>query len=169
VPDPKTDPYDSEETQNEHIRYPNPAIEVIELYGRLRALRRALADIRHSYAVLAAACRATLSGFSFEGGDVYVTDAENQPLDNCEVTEHEFNPYPNPAVEAATLGAQLGAFRRAYANLVAACRAALLAQRDGEADPWAYLRDELPEPPPGHPLHPDHDDQAHSSAARGGR
>ena len=155
VPDPKSDPYDSKETENEHIRYPNPAIEVIELYGRLHQLRRALTDTRHGYQLLVAACRATLSGLSI-GGDA-LTNCDAHSYDDSEVTEHEFNPYPNPAAEAATLGAQLGAFRRAYANLVAACRAALLAQRDGEADPWAYLRDELPEPPPGHPLHPHSD------------
>lgn len=42
--------------------------------------------------------------------------------------------------------------RRAYADLVAAARAALTAQADGEPDPWSYLREELPPPPPGHPL-----------------
>jgi hypothetical protein len=35
--------------------------------------------------------------------------------------------------------------RRRYADLLAAVRAALGAARDGEADPLAYLRDELPE------------------------
>jgi len=35
--------------------------------------------------------------------------------------------------------------RRRYADLLAAVRAALGAARDGEADPFAYLRDELPE------------------------
>jgi hypothetical protein len=52
--------------------------------------------------------------------------------------------------------------RRAYADLVAAARAALTAQADGEPDPWAYLRDELPPPPPGHPL-------AKDDGASGGR
>jgi hypothetical protein len=42
--------------------------------------------------------------------------------------------------------------RRAYADLVAAARSALTAHADGEPDPWSYLRDELPPPPPGHPL-----------------
>lgn len=42
--------------------------------------------------------------------------------------------------------------RRTYADLVAAARAALTAQADGEPDPWSYLRDELPPPPDGHPL-----------------
>jgi hypothetical protein len=36
--------------------------------------------------------------------------------------------------------------RRQYANLVAACRAAMSAQRDGESDPLSYLRDELSPP-----------------------
>lgn len=35
--------------------------------------------------------------------------------------------------------------RRRYADLLAAARATLGAVRDGEADPLAYLRDELPE------------------------
>jgi hypothetical protein len=35
--------------------------------------------------------------------------------------------------------------RRRYADLLAAVRAALGAARDGESDPFAYLRDELPE------------------------
>jgi hypothetical protein len=47
----------------------------------------------------------------------------------------------------------LAATRRAYLDLVAAARAALLADADGEPDPWSYLRDELPPPPTGHPLH----------------
>jgi hypothetical protein len=34
--------------------------------------------------------------------------------------------------------------RRRYADLLAAVRAALGAAREGEADPLAYLRDELP-------------------------
>lgn len=46
--------------------------------------------------------------------------------------------------------------RRAYADLVAACRAGLVARRDGEPEEsaWRYLTDELPAAPLGHPLHP---------------
>ena len=33
--------------------------------------------------------------------------------------------------------------RRAYADLLAAARAALAAHGEGESDPWWYLRDEL--------------------------
>jgi len=100
-----------------------------------------------------------------------LTDRDAHPYDEREVTEREFNPYPNPGAETAALGAQLGRLhrelsrvRRAYADLVAACRAALLAYQEGEQDPWWYLRDELPAPPPGHPLHHDQDpnqDQNH--------
>ncbi|MCW6008227.1 hypothetical protein K1W54_27330 [Micromonospora sp. CPCC 205371] len=46
----------------------------------------------------------------------------------------------------------LAAYRRVYADLVAACRAALTAHADGEPDPLWYLRDQLPVVPPGHPL-----------------
>ena len=43
--------------------------------------------------------------------------------------------------------------RRAYADLVAACRAGLLAAGEGDPDPWGYIVDELPAAPEGHPLH----------------
>lgn len=46
--------------------------------------------------------------------------------------------------------------RRAYADLVAACRAGLLAVRDGDSQAWRFLADELPEAPAGHPLNPEH-------------
>ena len=93
-----------------------------------------------------------------------MTNRNAYPYDEREVTEREFNPYPNPDAETVALGAQLGRLhrelirvRRAYTNLVAACRAALLAAQEGEQDPWWYLRDELPAPPPGHPLRHDQD------------
>ena len=54
--------------------------------------------------------------------------------------------------EIARLRVRLWYVRRAYADLLAACRAALLAHGEGEADPWWYLRDELPPAPHGHPL-----------------
>lgn len=47
-------------------------------------------------------------------------------------------------VQINELYAALGAERLRSANLEAAIRAALGAQADGEADPLAYLRDELP-------------------------
>ena len=101
-----------------------------------------------------------------------MTDRNAYPHDDREVTEREFNPYPNPDAETAALGAQLAQLhrehtrvRQAYTNLVAACRAALLAAAEGEQDPWWYLRDELPPPPPGHPLHHQHDEgQDHGQA-----
>jgi predicted DNA-binding ribbon-helix-helix protein len=54
----------------------------------------------------------------------------------------------------ARLTADLADSRRDRANLMAAIRAALAANADGEADPWYYLRDELDgqalaEPPGG--------------------
>lgn len=67
-------------------------------------------------------------------------------------------------VEALTLVGELALARRAYADLVAACRAGLLAHRDGESDAWCYLADELPPAPAGHPLRTD----AHGMAAGGG-
>ena len=45
--------------------------------------------------------------------------------------------------EVERLGALLLAIRLAHANLRAAVRAALSAAHDGEADPLAYLADEL--------------------------
>ena len=39
--------------------------------------------------------------------------------------------------------------RQASANLLAAIRAALGAESEGEADPLSYLRDELPDDPGG--------------------
>jgi hypothetical protein len=43
----------------------------------------------------------------------------------------------------ARLTAELASARLDRANLIAAIRAALAAQADGEADPLSYLRDEL--------------------------
>jgi hypothetical protein len=59
-------------------------------------------------------------------------------------------------VEALSLVAELALARRSYADLVAACRAGLLAMLDGEPDAWHYLAEELPPAPPGHPLHLTH-------------
>jgi hypothetical protein len=56
------------------------------------------------------------------------------------------------AADVDGLEARLADARRVYADLVAACRAALTAHADGEADPLSYVRDELPAAPPGHPL-----------------
>jgi hypothetical protein len=47
--------------------------------------------------------------------------------------------------EVDRLWLALVATRRRYANLAAAARASLGAERDGEADPLSYLRDELAE------------------------
>jgi hypothetical protein len=47
------------------------------------------------------------------------------------------------ADEGTRLQAELAATRLDRANLLAAMRATLAAQRDGEADPLSYLRDEL--------------------------
>ncbi|XVQ10049.1 hypothetical protein ACQP1W_47300 [Spirillospora sp. CA-255316] len=50
---------------------------------------------------------------------------------------------PRLISELAQLRAEIDAHRLARANLVAAARATLAAQRDGEPDPFSYLRDEL--------------------------
>ena len=47
------------------------------------------------------------------------------------------------AAEVIRQRAEIAAIRLDRANLLAAIRAALAAARDGEADPLAYLRDEL--------------------------
>ena len=47
------------------------------------------------------------------------------------------------AAEVARLSAELAAARLGHANALAAMRATIGAQRDGEADPLYYLRDEL--------------------------
>ena len=66
--------------------------------------------------------------------------------------------------ELRRLRVQVWTLRLRYADLVAAGRAALLAAAEGEPNPWAYLVDELPAPPPGHPLHRD----GHGSPGGGG-
>jgi hypothetical protein len=47
------------------------------------------------------------------------------------------------ATEVARLAAELAAARLGHANALAAMRATIGAQRDGESDPLYYLRDEL--------------------------
>lgn len=47
------------------------------------------------------------------------------------------------ATEVARLAAELAAMRLAYAYALAAMRATIGAQHDGEADPLYYIRDEL--------------------------
>lgn len=56
--------------------------------------------------------------------------------------------------EIARLRGTHSVLRTRYANLLAAARAAVGAHRDGEADPIAYLYDELPD----HPAHAAHRD-----------
>lgn len=50
---------------------------------------------------------------------------------------------PALTAETTALRAQLADTRRDHANLIAAARAALAADHDGEPDPLSYLRDEL--------------------------
>jgi len=57
------------------------------------------------------------------------------------------------AGDVAVLVGEVRRLRLRLANLTAAARAALTAVQDRDTDPWAYLRDELPPAPPGHPLH----------------
>ena len=49
--------------------------------------------------------------------------------------------------EITRLRRTLTILRAQYANLLAAVRAAVAAHEDGEADPMAYLYDELPDHP----------------------
>jgi hypothetical protein len=59
--------------------------------------------------------------------------------------------------ENARLRRTLAALRLRYANLLAAARATLAAAHDGEAEPLAYLADELTDHgqlPPGRPASP---------------
>ena len=50
--------------------------------------------------------------------------------------------------------------RARYANLLAAVRAAVAAHEDGEADPMAYLYDELPDHPSRSIVNADHHEDA---------
>ena len=50
--------------------------------------------------------------------------------------------------------------RARYANLLAAVRAAVAAHEDGEADPMAYLYDELPDHPSRSVVNADHPEDA---------
>jgi hypothetical protein len=60
----------------------------------------------------------------------------------------------NSSILTARLAAELAAVRLESANRLAAMRAALRAERDGEPDPLEYLRDEIgdyPAPDGGRP------------------
>jgi hypothetical protein len=50
------------------------------------------------------------------------------------------------ATEVARLAAELASARLGHANALAAMRATIVAQRDGESDPLYYIRDELDAP-----------------------
>jgi hypothetical protein len=52
---------------------------------------------------------------------------------------------PTRDADARDAKQQLAVLQAAYANLLAAARAALAAHRDGEAEPWSYLEHELAE------------------------
>ena len=76
--------------------------------------------------------------------------------------------------DLTTLRAEITRLRQAmtvlrgrYANLLAAVRAAIAADKDGEADPMAYLYDELPD----HPSRPAVNSDNHEDAgtARSGK
>jgi hypothetical protein len=106
-----------------------------------------------------------------------LTNEQPDRIDPCEVIPPDNNDHHTPPTNSDTPGGvaelvtvaavaeleelastvnaletMLARTRRAYADLLAACRAALTAHADGEADPWWYLRDQLPPAPPGHPL-----------------
>jgi hypothetical protein len=59
------------------------------------------------------------------------------------ITDAALADTPALSAEIIRLAAQLLDQRRAYADLLAAARATLLADFDGEPDPLYYLRDEL--------------------------
>jgi hypothetical protein len=62
--------------------------------------------------------------------------------------------------EITRLHRTMTVLRIRYANLLAAVRAAVAAHEDGEADPMAYLYDELPDHPPHSAVNADHHDDA---------
>jgi len=73
--------------------------------------------------------------------------------------------------DLTTLRAEITRLRRAitvlrarYANLLAAVRAAVAAHEDGEAQPMAYLYDELPD----HPSRPVLNGDSHDDAGTAG-
>jgi hypothetical protein len=73
--------------------------------------------------------------------------------------------------DLTTLRAEITRLRRAmtvlraqYANLLAAVRAAVAAHEDGEAEPMAYLYDELPD----HPSRPVLNGDSHDDASTAG-
>jgi hypothetical protein len=69
--------------------------------------------------------------------------------------------------EITRLRQTMTVLRGRYANLLAAVRAAVAAHQDGEADPMAYLYDELPD----HPSRPAVNSDNHEDAgtARSGK
>ena len=63
-------------------------------------------------------------------------------------------------VEIIRLRRTMTVLRARYANLLAAVRAAVAAHEDGEADPMAYLYDELPDHPSRSIVNADHHEDA---------
>ena len=63
-------------------------------------------------------------------------------------------------VEIIRLRRIMTVLRARYANLLAAVRAAVAAHEDGEADPMAYLYDELPDHPSRSTVNTDHHEDA---------
>jgi hypothetical protein len=62
--------------------------------------------------------------------------------------------------EITRLHRSMTVLRARYANLLAAVRAAVAAHEDGEADPMAYLYDELPDHPSRSAVNADHHEDA---------
>jgi hypothetical protein len=62
--------------------------------------------------------------------------------------------------EITRLRQTMTVLRARYANLLAAVRAAVAAHEDGEADPMAYLYDELPDHPSRPVVNADHHEDA---------
>ena len=66
--------------------------------------------------------------------------------------------------EITRLRQAMTVLRGRYANLLAAVRAAIAADKDGEADPMAYLYDELPD----HPSRPAVNSNSHEDVGTAG-
>ncbi|MEV6416096.1 hypothetical protein [Kribbella sp. NPDC051718] len=54
--------------------------------------------------------------------------------------------------DVPVLVAEINRLALRYADLVAACRAGLIAEMEGDPAAWDYVADELPPAPAGHPL-----------------
>ena len=98
---------------------PHPAIDIPEVMSRNQAARDIVAGFASATPTLSAAWQ-----------HIRAALADARDL----------------ATEVTRLSAELAATRLRHANALAAMRATIGAQRDGEPDPLYYIRDELSEP-----------------------